>query len=104
MDKETRQAIARLSQKIDGLETTKELIKTSTVLCFTTMDRSADETVSIEFVENGLNSLTNGIIRDARIRMVEHLDGNLRHRAVVRRGCDRRLAFKQEADHALLVH
>ena len=77
MDKETRQAIARLSQKIDGLETTKELIKTSTVLCFTTMDRSADETVSIEFVENGLNSLTNGIIRDARIRMVEHLDGKI---------------------------
>ena len=53
MEKEERQKIAAISGQIDSLEATLNLIQTSNVLCFTTMDRGADETVSIEFNEDG---------------------------------------------------
>jgi prefoldin subunit 5 len=71
MDKETRQGISRYSQQIDNLEATMELIKTSTVLCFTTMDRSPEETVSIEFTEG--TEGTNWIIQESIDAMVAYL-------------------------------
>jgi hypothetical protein len=80
MEKEDRQKIAKISQQIDNLAATRDLITTSNVLCFTTMDRSAEETVSIEFEvgdENVVNTFTNGIIRDARIKMIEYLDSKI---------------------------
>lgn len=76
MEKEVRQKIANLSNQIDSLEATIELIKTSNVLCFTTMDRSADETVSIEFTDND-SSGTNGIITGARDAMVAYLTNKI---------------------------
>ena len=71
MDKETRQGISRYSQQIDNLETTMKLIKTSTVLCFTTMDRSPEETVSIEFTEGDKGK--NWIIQESIDAMVAYL-------------------------------
>ena len=71
MDKETRQGISRYSQQIDNLETTIELIKTSTVLCFTTMDRSPEETVSIEFTAGAKD--TNWIIQESIDAMIAYL-------------------------------
>lgn len=76
MEKETRQKIANLSNQIDSLEATIDLIKTSNVLCFTTMDRSAEETVSIEFVDNDQNG-TNSIITNARNNMVTFLTNKI---------------------------
>ena len=76
MKKETRQEISRCSQQIDNLEATIELIKTSTVLCFTTMDRGPEETVSIESVTSPTGEMrdTNIIISDAKESMIKYLE------------------------------
>jgi hypothetical protein len=76
MKKETRQKIANISGKIDSLERTRELIKTSNVLCFTTMDRGPEETVSIEFVDDKPNDgqmEINGLIVVAKQKMLDYL-------------------------------
>ena len=78
MDKETRKAIATYSQQIDGLEKTRELIETSNVLCFTTMDRGPEETVTIEF--DGDNpSGTNSIFENAREGMLDYIDTKIEY-------------------------
>lgn len=84
MDKDIRdnirKTITRYSNEIDNLEMTKKLIQTSNVLCFTTMDRSPEETVSIEFSEHnadGSKMETNGVIKSARDAMVQYLDSKI---------------------------
>lgn len=76
MEKEERQKIAAISGQIDSLEATLNLIQTSNVLCFTTMDRGADETVSIEFNEDDSGG-TNQIFKHARDEMVEYIQGKI---------------------------
>ena len=76
MKKETRQKIASISGKIDSLERTRELIKTSNVLCFTTMDRGPEDTVSVEFVDDQPNDgqmEINGLIVVAKQKMLDYL-------------------------------
>jgi hypothetical protein len=76
MEKEVRQKIAATSRQIDSLEATLELIKTSNVLCFTTMSRNADETVSIEFTENNTNG-ANMVFKHARDEMVQYMESKI---------------------------
>ena len=81
MKRETRKRIANLSQKIDNIEATRKLISTSNVLCFTTMDRGADETVTIEFTEHdpdGSYITTNTIFKRAKEDMALYLDGKIK--------------------------
>lgn len=78
---DARKKIASLSESIDRLETTVELIRTSNVLCFTTMDRGPEETVSIEFTEpnpDGSKLATNSIIKEARNKMISYLQEKIR--------------------------
>ncbi len=72
MDKETRQKIADYSEQIDALEQTLALIKTSDVLCFTTMERPADEVVSIQ--AQGEDSPVNSIIGIAKDSMIAYVE------------------------------
>lgn len=80
MDKKTRRAIANYSEQIDKLEVTRELIKTSDVLCFTTMERGPEQTVSIEFVTDkptdGQMEI-NGFIVTAKQKMMDYIDGKI---------------------------
>ena len=78
MEKETRKAIAAYSQQIDALEKTRELIETSNVLCFTTMDRGPEETVTIEF-DSDNPSGTNSIFVNAEESMLDYLDAKIEH-------------------------
>ena len=77
MNENARRAIAAYSQQIDGLEVTRDLIKTSNVLCFTTIDRTPEETVSIEFTNTDPDdraAQTNAIINAARDGMVKYIE------------------------------
>ena len=80
MKEEVRKAIAECSQQIDNLESTRNLISTSNVLCFTTMDRGPEETVSIEFVDypTAKDVAINVVIKTARDAMVEYINGKIR--------------------------
>ena len=81
MKEEVRKAIAECSQQIDNLERTRDLISTSNVLCFTTMDRGPEETVSIEFVKNPDTSkdvVINDVICSARGGMVEYINNKIK--------------------------
>ena len=75
MDRRKRQEISQISREIDLLENTLELVKTSTVLCFTTMDRSAEETVSVEFqsIFDGGNPEKNKILLESKKMMTDYL-------------------------------
>ena len=79
MDKEKIKKIVTIFNQMATLERTKELVETSTVLCFTTMDRTAEDTVSIEFRQylSGGESATNKILHDAREKMVDYLSGKI---------------------------
>ena len=74
MDKETRQKIAELSREIDGLNTTLELVKTSNVLCFTTMDRSVEDTVTLEFKAFDGENVKNRIFAEAQGSTIKYLE------------------------------
>jgi galactokinase/mevalonate kinase-like predicted kinase len=81
MDRDSVREIARISNQLDSLERTLELVRTSTVLCFTTMDRSAEDTVSIEFKhslseEEGESDM-NRILWKAKEGMAEYLSGKI---------------------------
>ena len=81
MDRDSVREITRISNQLDSLERTLELVKTSTVLCFTTMDRSAEDTVSIEFKhslseEEGESDM-NRILHNAKEGMVEYLSAKI---------------------------
>ena len=81
MKEEVRKAIAECSQQIDNLERTRNLISTSNVLCFTTMDRGPEETVSIEFVEKPetrKDVAINVAINLAKDGMVEYINSKIR--------------------------
>ena len=78
---DARKTIARLSTTVDNLNATIELIRTSNVLCFTTMDRGPEETVSIEFTESnpdGSKMVTNSIIKEARDKMILYLQEKIK--------------------------
>lgn len=78
---DARKKIASLSRSIDELEMTVELIRSSNVLCFTTMDRGPEETVSIEFTEpnpDGSKLATNSIIKEARNKMISYLQEKIK--------------------------
>ena len=79
MDKETRKIIIETFQQVEGLEKTKELIESSNVLCFTTMDRGPEETVTIEYdpvkdIKDGKMSPTNEVFLHARCGMTNYID------------------------------
>jgi hypothetical protein len=80
MDKEIRQSIAELSREIDAFEQTLNLVKSSNVLCFTTMERKADETVTLEF--NGLDgdNPVNEIFTTAQANTIRYLDSKIKER------------------------
>ena len=80
MDKEIRQSIAELSREIDTFEQTLNLVKSSNVLCFTTMERKADETVTLEF--NGLDgdNPVNEIFTTAQANTIRYLDSKIKER------------------------
>ena len=81
MKEEVRKAIAERSQQIDNLERTRNLISTSNVLCFTTMDRGPEETVSIELVENPetrKDVAINVAIKQAKDGMVEYINSKIK--------------------------
>ena len=80
MDKEIRQSIAELSREIDTFEQTLNLVKSSNVLCFTTMERNADETVTLEF--NGLDgdNPVNEIFTTAQANTIRYLDSKIKER------------------------
>ena len=78
MEKDIRQKIAKLSGEIDALEQTLNLVKSSNVLCFTTMERRADETVTLEFNGIGGQQVVNEIFTSAQANTIRYLEGKIK--------------------------
>ena len=76
MEKEVRQKIAAISAQIDSLEATLELVRTSNVLCFTTIERNAEETVSIEFNDDNMNG-ANQVCKHAKDEMIQYMESKI---------------------------